>query len=51
MKQKKNIAVVKTLEVKHAAAVARLERDFFPENQRNGWGKIRGILLSNMGTG
>jgi len=47
MEQKKNIAVVKTLEVKHAAAVARLERDFFPENQRNGYLKIKGIVLNN----
>jgi hypothetical protein len=47
MEQRKNIAVLKTLETKHAAVVARLERDFFPENQRNGMIKIKGMVLNN----
>lgn len=47
MKHGANKTVVKPLKVKHAAAVARLERDFFPENQRNGSVQIKGIILNN----
>ena len=46
-KQRENLAVVKTLKVKHAAEVACLERDFFPEGQRNGFVKIKGMILNN----
>jgi len=45
--QRENLAVVKTLKVKHAAEVARLERDFFPEGQRNGLVKIKGMIINN----
>lgn len=41
------MAVVKTLETIHAAAVARLEREIFPENLRNGRIKIKGMVLNN----
>lgn len=47
MALRKKTTVVKPLKVKHAAAVARLERDFFPEDRRNGLGKIKGIILNN----
>ena len=47
MAPRKNITVVKPLRVKDAGAVARLERDFFPEDRRNGFDKIKGIILNN----
>ena len=47
MKHRENIAEIKILDVMNAGPVAFLERNFFPENQRNGWFKIKGFILNN----